>query len=296
MKSVLIFGGTGFIGSVLTKALQSTNHKVTIVTRKKGLDENDYFYWDFKDKVRLNDVISKHEAIINLVGSPIVGKRWSNEYKRDILESRTKPTKLIVDAINNFQGKYLLNASAIGYYGYSADKTFTETSEPATEDFVSEVCIDWEKAANHLNEFNSKTTLRIGIVLGKNGGALAKMATPFKFFVGAALGDGKQWVSWISLYDLISQIMFLIDNELTGVFNGTSPNPVTNMQLSQAIANALSRPILPLNVPSFIMELMLGESACVVMQGQKVLPVAFMEHGFNFRDTDVQDYLAKELK
>lgn len=295
MKSVLIFGGTGFIGTVLAKALRSTNHKVTLVTRKKGLDENDYYYWDFKDKVRLNDIVSKHEAIINLVGSPIVGKSWSNEYKREILESRTKPTKLIVDAINNFQGKYLLNASAIGYYGYSPDKTFTETSEPATEDFVSEVCIDWEKAANHLNEFNSKATLRIGIVLGKNGGALAKMATPFKFFVGAALGDGKQWMSWISLYDLISQMIFLIDNELTGVFNGTSPNPVTNMELSQAIANALYRPMLPLSVPALVMDMILGESACVVMQGQKVLPMAFMEHGFDFRDTDVREFLKKEL-
>jgi hypothetical protein len=292
MKHIAIFGGTGFIGSALAEELERTNHKVTVVTRKRATS-NRYYTWDYKDRVRLNDLIAKVDCVINLVGSSIVGQKWTDEYKTEILESRTKTTKIIVDGINNFQNKHLINASAIGYYGYKGDEILTEDSEPG-EDFVSDVCVDWERSTNHLNQYNQKAIVRIGVVFDLAGGALPKLVTPHKFFVGAPLGSGNQYISWISLEDLIDMFIFIIDNNIIGIYNGTCDQPIRNKELTKAIAKTMKRPVLP-NVPALLLKLILGEQAAVVLESQRVIPQNILENGFEFKDNDILKYLDRVL-
>lgn len=278
---ILITGATGFLGTKLVEKL-ANNHQIIVLTRypdkaKKifpisvfpnveivSFSPNNSENWQAK--------ISTSDAVINLAGAPIA-ERWTEDYKKTILESRQQITKNIVDAIalSNPKPQVLINASAIGYYGSSETETFTEIS-PSGDDFLAKVCQTWEAEAEKVKELGVRLVIfRIGIILG-NGGALAKMIPPFKLFAGGPLGDGKQWFSWIHRDDLVSLIIeALQNNKIAGTFNATAPNPVTMNELCSTLGEVINRPSW-LPVPSFALELLLGDGAKVVLEGQKVLP------------------------
>ncbi len=279
---IAITGATGFIGRELVRQLERENGIVVFsrnVEKAKSLfPKAEVVAYNPKEGGDWQTKIDGCDGIINLAGAPI-SQRWTASYKREILESRQIGTRRIVEAIAKASNKprVLINASAVGYYGTSDTETYTETSAPGS-DFLAQVCQAWEKEAEKVREIGVRLViLRLGIVLGKDGGVLAKMITPFRLFAGGPLGSGKQWVSWIHIQDVVGIISQALNNpQLEGVFNATSPNPVTMLQLCQTLGEVLKRPSW-LPVPPLALQLLLGEGAQVVLEGQKVLPKRTLE-------------------
>ncbi len=286
---IAIVGATGFVGSRLVEQLLAQGDSVTILTRNPGKATNRF---PKAEVVGYNPLksgewqqsISGCDAVVNLAGEPIAEKRWTPTQKRLILESRQLGTQKIVEAINQAEVKpqVLVSASAIGYYGTSETAKFDETS-PAGTDFLAEVCTAWETAAQAVTASGTRLViLRLGIVLGENGGALGKMLAPFGAFIGGPIGSGKQWFSWIHRDDVVKLIISAIVNpKIQGVYNATAPNPVTMQDFAQTLGAVMSRPSW-LPVPDFALEALLGEGAIVVLQGQQVVPVKTLAEGFNF--------------
>jgi uncharacterized protein (TIGR01777 family) len=232
--------------------------------------------------------------VVNLAGEPIADKRWTPEQKKIILESRSIGTEKLVAAINQAAAKpqVLINASAVGYYGISDTAEFDETS-PAGDDFLAQVCQAWEAAAQQTT--TRLVILRLGIVLGNNGGALAKMIPAFKLFMGGPIGSGDQWFSWIHLDDLVGMILQALSNsELSGTFNATAPQPVKMSDLCHQLGEVMGRPSW-MPVPGFVLEAMLGDGAMVVLEGQRVLPKAWLERGFQFQYPELKPALQSFL-
>ncbi|HIK37589.1 MAG: TIGR01777 family oxidoreductase [Geminocystis sp.] len=282
---IAITGATGFIGRELVRQLGREN-TIVVLTRDsrkaKSLISNpsnlEVVAYNPKEEGDWQTKIDGCDAVVNLAGAPI-SERWTASYKREILESRQIGTRKIVEAIAKAgnRPKVLINASAVGYYGTSETETYTETSAPGS-DFLAQVCQAWETEAEKVKETGVRLViLRLGIVLGKDGGVLAKMITPFKLFAGGPIGSGKQWVSWIHIQDVVGIVNQALNNtQLEGVFNATTPNPVTMQQLCQTLGEVLKRPSW-LPVPPFALQLLLGEGAQVVLEGQRVLPKRTLE-------------------
>ncbi|WP_330203765.1 thylakoid membrane protein ThyD [Cyanobacterium sp. DS4] len=278
---IAITGATGFIGEQLVNKL-AIKHQIVIFTRniekaksafKASLLSNlEFVSYTPKQAGEWQKKIDGCDAVVNLAGAPIA-ERWTTDYKREILESRQLGTRMIVEAISQGENKpkVLINASAIGYYGTSETETYTEIS-PAGNDFLAEVCQSWENEAQKVTSEGVRLAIfRLGIVLG-NGGALAKMIPPFKIFAGGPIGSGKQWFSWVHIDDVVNMIEnALTSDNIEGIFNATAPYPVTMNQLCETLGNVLKRPSW-LPVPSIALELLLGDGAKVVLEGQKVLP------------------------
>jgi uncharacterized protein (TIGR01777 family) len=295
---IFVTGGTGFIGSSVVRALTKKGHLVTILTRSvdkaKGPPEGVRFVEG--DPTRpgpWQDEVTKHQRIINLAGASVF-RKWSKTAKRLILQSRLLTTENIVNALekNNEHQTYLLNASAVGYYGFCGDDVLDEES-PGGDDFLADVTSRWEKTASEAKPLGTRVVLcRIGIVLGKGGGALAQMRKIFERYLGAQLGSGKQWFSWIHQEDLDRIFPFLLENEgIEGPVNCSSPNPVRNKELTQTIAQSLGKPLLFPRVPSFMLKLVLGEFAKTLLQGQRVIPRKLLEKGFEFRYPSLREAL-----
>jgi uncharacterized protein (TIGR01777 family) len=233
------------------------------------------------------------DGVIHLAGEPIAAKRWSDKQKERIRSSRILTTRALVEAIAKAKErpKFLLNGSAIGYYGAHGDETLTEEAHPGN-DFLARLSIEWEKEATRAEEHGLRVIrLRTGIVLGKGGGALAKMLLPFKLFIGGPLGSGKQWMSWVHLEDEIGLIQLLIENpQARGAVNATAPNPVTMKEFCQTLGRALHRPSWA-PVPAFVLRLMLGEMAEMLLTGQRVLPEKALSLGYRFRYPDLREAL-----
>ena len=293
---IAITGATGFVGTKLIEKLVS-NNKVVVFTRNSDKAKLafptsissalEFVTYTPKTPGNWQEKIDGCDAVINLAGAPIA-ERWNNSYKREILESRQLGTRMIVDAIAKAtdKPKVLINASAIGYYGTSETETYTE-KDSAGNDFLAQVCQAWEEEAKKVTDLGTRLVIfRLGIVLG-NGGALAKMITPFQLFAGGPIGQGKQWFSWIHREDLVAMINQALENEeLTGTFNATAPNPVTMNQLCKTLGEVMQRPSW-LPVPDFALELLLGEGAQVVLEGQKVLPqktIEVMKYNYLYND------------
>ncbi|MBF2056251.1 MAG: TIGR01777 family protein [Cyanobacterium sp. T60_A2020_053] len=278
---IAITGATGFVGKALVEKL-AVNHQILVLTRSVEkaksvfpvyLQSNlEFASYTPKTAGDWQDKINGCDGVVNLAGAPIAEK-WSGSYKQEILASRRDGTKMIVDAIKNSAQKpqFLINASAIGYYGTSETATYTEIS-PAGDDFLAQVCQVWEAEAEKVKEVGGRLVIfRFGIVLGM-GGALAKMIPPFKIFAGGPIGEGKQWFSWIHIDDVVNLIVTAMENNnIEGTFNATAPFPVTMNNLCEKLGEVMKRPSW-LPVPSFALELLLGEGAKVVLEGQKVLP------------------------
>jgi uncharacterized protein len=299
---VAVTGGTGFIGSRLVDRLQAEGHQVLLLVRdiskaKQRFPKADVLSYTPKGSGAWQQAITGCDGVVNLAGEPI-SNRWTDNSKQEILESRSVGTAKIVEAINQANPKpsVLVNASAVGYYGTSETAVFDETSSPG-QDFLAEVCKAWEAEAEKVKASGTRLVIvRTGIVLGPEGGVLAKMMFPFQLFAGGPLGDGKQWVSWIHREDLVSLIIkALTDSSVTGVLNGTAPNPVSMEKLCQELGNMIGRPSW-LPVPGFALELLLGEASKLVLEGQNVKPQKTEATGFRFEYPTIETALSQILK
>jgi uncharacterized protein (TIGR01777 family) len=264
---VAITGASGFVGARLSSVLQSAGHEVRAVSTRGGVRTEDFDGCD---------------AVVHLAGEP-VAQRWTPEIRERIRSSRVDGTRAVVNALSRHSTATLISASAIGYYGSRGEEVLTESSAPGS-DWLARVAVDWEHEAERFS--GRVVKLRIAMVVGR-GGALAKMLPPFKLGVGGRIGDGSQWISWIHLDDLVSLIIFLIANpRVEGAVNGSSPNPVINLEFTRELASALHRPaIFP--VPKAALKLMFGEMSQVVLASQRVLPIAACDAGFSFRFQEI---------
>jgi len=294
--NILITGGTGFIGTPLTRELRMSGHAVTVTTRSRTAAK-DKLTWTPPDRIH-PDIISGFDAVINLAGEPIAPGRWTKERKKRILSSRINTTRALVESIKNVnkRPKLLVSASAIGYYGAHGDEFVTEDTAPA-DDFLADVCRQWEAEAYKALQLGVRVaTVRIGGVLESDGGALPQMALPFKLFLGGPIGSGRQWFSWIHRDDIIGIIKFVLENEaVSGPVNLTAPNPVTNREFSRALGKALHRPSF-FAVPGFMVKLTLGELGDVLLTGQRVLPEKALKAGYKFKYSDVNEALGAIFK
>lgn len=296
--NILITGGTGFVGRNLASRFSSQGHKVTILTRsiREGLslpEGASFLEGDPVEKGHWQKSVPKHEVIINLAGASIFSF-WTKRSKRLIRDSRVQTTLNLVEALSERKGKetLLLSTSAVGYYGFHGDEALDESSTPG-DDFLASVTSEWEASALKAKAFGARVVLcRFGIVLGPNGGALSRMIPPIKWYLGSPLGSGRQWFSWIHEQDLADIIIYLIEQEnLSGPINCTAPYPVTNKDLTMAIAETLKRPVFMPAVPAFMIKLILGEFASTLVFGQKVLPQKLLDMGFKFRFPNIQEAL-----
>ena len=272
-----ITGASGFVGRALTQRLQKAGHQVRPISLRADLPP---------------DALTGIDAVVNLAGEP-VAQRWTAEARARIHNSRVEGTQRLVNAIRNHRVQALVSASAVGYYGSRGDTILTE-SEPAANDFLGQSCQAWEREAIEAESLGVRVTrIRIGMVLGPNGGALQKMLLPFKLGLGGPIGGGQQWMSWIHIADLLSLIEFLLNGStVRGVFNAVSPFPVTNAEFTKALGEAVHRPaIIP--VPAFAVKLLFGEMAEIVLGSQRAIPDAAARAGFTFDHPDVFGVLAE---
>ena len=291
--NILITGGSGTVGKRLTKMLSDNGNKVFWLSRSPEKQKVKSFYWDL-DKMEIDTKAFENiDTIIHLAGASVAGHKWTEEYKKEILDSRIKSTKLLVDFLNNNPTtvKHFVSASAIGIYGDTHNDLITENS-PLADTFLADVCIKWEGEVNKLNPSIIKSVMRIGIVLDAKEGALVEMLKPIQFGLGAALGSGKQFISWIHVEDLCRIFLFWAENKhYSGIFNGVAPNPVTNKELTLLIAKTVNKPCFLPPVPGFMLKLILGEMADMVLSGSKVSANKIMETGFEFKFKEVEKAL-----
>ena len=294
-KTILLTGGTGLIGSNLTKLLLSDGYEVHHLSRRKTpMLGAKTFYWDVAKGEIDDECVNGIDAIIHLAGEGIADKTWTPQRKKAITESRTESIRLIYGLLKKKKNKVksIISASAIGYYSDRGDELLNEDSDPGN-DFLANCCTKWEAAADEGKQLGFQVVkFRTGVVLG-NRGALAKMAAPIKWGVGSPLGSGKQWIPWIHLQDVIDMYRFAIENEnISGVYNMVAPNPVTNKQLTKAIAKQLHRPLWLPKVPAFVLKLLLGEMSTIVLGSTNVSAQKIKDAGFKFRFP----YVAEALK
>ena len=275
--NVAITGASGFIGRAVAENLQSSGHSVRAVSLRGALKP---------------DALAGVNAVVHLAGEP-VAQRWTAHTRDRILRSRVEGTRALVAAMRGNPPQVLISASAVGYYGSRGDEILIESAPPA-DDFLGRVAAAWEEEAQAAEPLGVRVArVRIGMVLGKNGGALARMLPPFRMGVGGRLGNGRQWMSWIHIDDLIALIAFLMkESTVRGVFNATSPYPVTNREFTRALAEAVHRPaILP--VPAFALRFVFGEMASVLLASQRAVPDAAQRAGFVFENPDIFAALAQ---
>lgn len=295
-QHVLVTGGTGFVGRRLVESLVSAGHHVTVLTR--DLKNADSLTHPVRvitslDLVRNGDCV---DAIVNLAGEPIANGLWTRKKRARIVESRVEMTRALHALVKRLDRKpeCLINGSAIGWYGLRGDETLTEVSDPAPA-FTHDVCEQWEQAAKQVSKENVRIViLRIGLVLGIEDGMLARLLTPFEFGGGAAMGTGRQWMSWIERDDLVRVIIHAIaDESLEGSVNATAPAPVRNSEFTRDLASALHRPSF-LRIPGWLLSSVLGDLARETMLGSvRVLPQRLQDHGFVFRHPELAPMLEK---
>jgi uncharacterized protein (TIGR01777 family) len=304
---LFITGGTGLVGQRLVKELLHRGDQVVILSRR-ATHARELFGANVEivegDPMRSGDwmnAVADCDAVIHLVGENVFARRWNADFKKLLYESRVLSTQQVVDALRrkpiraDGQPKVLINASAIGYYGPRGDEELTEDSAPGS-DFQAQLCIEWERAARAAESSGVRVALmRVGVVLDKEGGALAKVLTPFKLGGGGPVGSGRQWLSWIHHVDLVGLFLLALDNaEAKGPLNGTAPNPVTNRDFAKALGRVLHRPSF-VWTPALALRILLGEAATLVTTGQLVLPKRYSEMGYSFQYPTLEAALTQIL-
>jgi uncharacterized protein (TIGR01777 family) len=283
---IFITGGTGFIGRSLCKALLGAGHQLTVLSRKPETVPGKCGIGVVALKSLAEWTSDQHfDAVINLAGEPIIGPRWSEQRKQILWNSRVTLTEHLIDAIRNANSKptVLISGSAVGVYGDQGNEILDENSPPVRGEFGQELCEAWERVALSAREYGVRVCLlRTGLVIGKNGGFLRKMLLQFKLGLGARLGDGKQWMSWVHINDHVAMTQYLLESPtLDGAFNLTAPEPVRNDEFTQCLANVLRRPAL-LTVPAWLLRLGAGEMAELMLGSQRVIPKRFQGQDFKF--------------
>lgn len=285
---VLITGATGLIGSHLTKLLHEKGIAVNYLTtgKDKIQKKENYsgFYWNPEDKEIDVESFKGVDAIYHLAGAT-VAKRWTDEYKKEIIESRTKSAAILYEALqaNDHNVKQFISASGINVYPSSLQKLYTEEELAIDDSFLGEVVERWETAADEFADLGLMVSkVRIGLVLAKEGGALPKMKIPAQYNVGAAFGDGEQWQSWIHIRDVVGIFHHVLQNKLEGVYNAVAPNPVTNEELMEKMAAQLGKKKWLPNVPSFFLKAALGDMAAVLLSSQLVSSEKIQKKGYDF--------------
>lgn len=306
---ILITGGSGFLGTALTKALKTNGINgetvsVSWVSRSvekeklKNIADNVINYDDLATTPDTFDIV------INLAGAGIADSRWTDARKQELYNSRLKPTQAVIDYIERIseKPKLLISGSAIGWYGVQAENdptTFDETATPTQSDFAHELCDTWEKLALSVQQLVPIAIVRTGVVIAPDGGMVGRLITPFKMGTGGKLGNGKQIMSWISRDDWVRAVVFIIEQNLSQnlsnlqIYNLTNPTPATNAEFTQAMGEWLHRPTF-MTMPAFVVKGMFGEMATLLLDGQRVVPKALLDKGFEFKDLTILDALKNE--
>jgi uncharacterized protein (TIGR01777 family) len=295
---ILITGATGLLGTELQKTLTDQGHELLLASRREPKDAS-HIKWDAEQGFLEPGKLQGTDPVIHLAGQSVSGLRWTEEKKKAIRDSRVLGTRSVVEAISDLETRpnVLIAASAIGFYGDRGDEELTETSKPG-KTFLAEVTKDWEAEARRAEDAGIRTVLlRTGIVLSKEGGALGTMLTPFKFGLGGVVGNGKQWMSWISMDDHIAAILFALVNEsFRGAVNAVSPNPVTNEEFTRVMGEVLYRPTF-IPVPEFAVNLMFGEMGeALLLDSTRVLPKRLEQAGFKFNFPELKKAIENAVK
>ena len=300
---ILITGATGLIGKEIVKRCHEQDISVNYLTtsKEKIKSEPHYqgFYWNPQEDILDNSCFEDVDAIINLAGAPI-SKRWTNSYKKEILESRTQSLQCLKKGLSNVKNhhvKQIVSSSAIGFYPDSSTKYYEESCTKVSPTFLGKVTSAWESAADEFSELGLFVAkVRTGLVLDNDEGALPQMVKPTKLGLGSAFGSGEQWQSWIHVYDLSKIYLYIVQNELDGVYNGVAPNPVSNTELTKCIAKTLHKPLVLPNIPEFVMKMALGDMHILLFESQRVCSKKIEEAGFNFTYSNIQPALESILK
>jgi uncharacterized protein (TIGR01777 family) len=289
---IAITGGTGFIGIHLVDYLRKQGHQLIIISRAKPKNQEAGIQYETWQDLKSNPGrFEGTDAIVNLAGESI-NQRWTDAAKSRILESRWHAAKQVADLVATMSQKpsVVINAAGMSIYGTSLTETFDEYSESRIQDFLSSVCEKWEEAAD-LIPAPRLVKLRTGLVLGRDGGAFPKMAFPYRIGVGGKVGSGQQWISWIHIHDIVRLIEFcILESQIQGPVNATTPHPVTNDQFGRILAQVLHRPHW-FPVPAFLMKIVFGELSTLLLDGQRVIPKKSIESQFEFRYPTLQDAL-----
>lgn len=300
MAQVLISGASGLIGKKLTALLLEKGHTVKHLGRKENLNSKTPCYrWDL-DKREIDECAFENiDTVVHLAGAGIADEKWTAARKKEIIDSRVISSKLLASEINKRgnQIKTFVGASAVGFYGaITNEKVYTET-DAACDDFMGDTCKQWEASYNDINKNTRLNIIRIGVVLSKDGGALPKISKTIKMGIGSALGSGKQYMPWIHIDDLVNLFYEAITNEnMHGIYNGVAPMHINNKELSKAIALTLHKPFFLPSVPKFILKLILGEMAVIVLEGVKVSSENTKGIPFNFKYPELKGALEDLLK
>ena len=303
MQTVLITGGTGLVGKSLTNHLINKGYKLIILTRslRGKINSNNISYaaWDIQQQTIDIKAVQSADIIIHLTGAGVVDKRWTDKYRKEILESRTMSSKLIIDTLKQHSNrvKTIVSSSAIGWYGPDKknNRPFIETDEHA-DDFLGQTCFAWEESIDVASSMNIRVCkLRTGIVLSKEGGALAEFKKPIRFGIAAILGSGKQMISWIHIDDLCRMFIYAIENQtMNGSYNAVSATPVSNKALTLVLAEKLrGKSFIPIHVPAFVLKLVMGNSSIEVLKSTTVSNKKIMAAGFTFLFPSVEYSIAE---
>ncbi len=286
IKTVLITGGTGLVGTSLSKLLTEKGIKVTHLSRNPTQGTYQTFHWDIKSGKIDKEAITSADAIIHLAGAGVADKRWSDSWKKVIYDSRIDSTKLLRQSVEKYNPnlKHFISASAIGIYGWDTGDRLVEEDSERGPGFLADVVEDWEKELSRFSEISVKhSAVRIGVVLSRKGGALQEMAKPIKMLVGSPLASGNQYLSWIHIEDLCAIFAFLLEKGEAEIVNGVGPNPTTNKDFTKAVAKQLNKPLWLPNVPGFALRLIVGEMADILIGGNNVSSKKLENLGFNFQ-------------
>lgn len=297
-KNILITGASGLIGTRLIELLSQLRKDVFTLSRSSKGDKR--YNWDIEKSFLDPDALANKDAIIHLAGAGVGDKRWTASRKLEILKSRTDSTRLLFENLKkgNHTIKHFISASAIGYYGFEDEQTWHDEDSPSGKDYLAQVTKAWEDEVDKIAALGIRVVkIRIGIVLSEKGGALKDMSTPVRFFVGGPLGSGKQPVSWIHLEDVCGIfIKTLDDQKMQGAYNAVAPNPVDNKTLTKLIGKALSRPVIFPPIPAFVLKMVIGQMAEIVVTGNRVSAKKILDGGYQFKFENARDAVDDLLK
>ena len=296
MANVLITGASGLIGQALTELLLNKGHSVTHLGRKENLQGTVKCYkWDLEKVLIDQRAFENIDTVVHLAGAPVLDKRWSEARKKEVIDSRVESGKLLVNEINKRkpQIKTFAGASGIGFYGAVTNDTIYTEEMPPANDFIAHICKLWEDSYSDLDEtFCKKSIIRIGVVLSNKGGALDKMQGPAKMGILSPLGTGKQYMPWIHMKDMLHLFYETITNpDYKGIYNGVAPQHITNAEFTKAYMHSLGKKVWAPKVPAFVLKLMLGEMAVVVLEGSRVSADKLLKQGFIFEYSKVDEAL-----